>query len=265
MRKPLPLLAIAALLATAADKPPLEPNGPWVVEAEEAMCLLTRAYGPDKVLVGLQPLFNLPDMEVNVITRPGGSQRLGKGKLRFGEGPAFTGGYLGVKLADGRRFTRPTVPAEAFAAVGQAGTMTIDAPPVRVTVAIVRPAAGLKAFARCQDDLLRSWGVDPAAMAPDHAARPIDPAKAFRPEDYPKEALQQALIGRVIAVLTVGADGAVTRCRVVASAGKLLDDATCARAQTVRFEPGTDAAGKPAASAYVMPVRWQVPAFTPTW
>lgn len=58
------MIRMAALLALAGaqtgavapvPRPPLEPNGPWIVESSEGACILTRSYGPDdaKITVGL--------------------------------------------------------------------------------------------------------------------------------------------------------------------------------------------------------------------
>ena len=96
-------------------------------------------------------------------------------------------------------------------------------------------------------------------MHPDRTPKPIHPERIFRPTDYPPEAVRNGIIGRVVVVVQVGSSGKPTSCRVVASAGKILDGATCDRAMDMRFDPATNALGQKVASASVLPVRWALP------
>ncbi|WP_425230068.1 energy transducer TonB [Sphingomonas sp.] len=258
------LCALATFLTGAADTPPspmLEPNGPWVVEGSEGLCVLTRSYGPDaaKITVGLQPMFSFPMMELFIITpdRLTG-RRAGNATLSLGGAP-LRGEYISVDMAAGRRFTRIQLAATAMEQIKAAQTMTVTARPVSITVHLVRTAAGATALDRCERQLLQSWQVDPDAMTPERAPTPLNPEQRFTPERYPQEALAQGLQGRVIAVVQVGADGIANGCHVVASAGQTLDDATCINARRVRFRPGKDATGHATPSIYLLPVRWVLP------
>lgn len=256
-------IAAAALLIGAADAPSplLEPNGPWLIEAEDNLCLLTRSYGSDanKVTVGLQPLFTDDQtMDLIVLTHdasPG--QKAGTAAVRFAPtGRTRQGEYFSVQLGDGRRFTRITLSGESMDDVRAAQEMSIRAKPASVRVHLVRTDAALTPFSRCQTDLLKFWGVDPAALAPERAPKPRNLSGLFSPSAYPTEALNSNLSGRVVAVLQVDATGVVTACRVVSSAGPALNAGTCREANRLRFRPGTDPGGKPTPSIYVLPVRW---------
>lgn len=260
-------LALIAVTASAADRPPppaLAPSGPWVVEAEIDTCLVQRGYGPPekRVLVAFQPVFNFRTMDVIVVSPLGGTeQRIGDAKLRPGpSGETVPARYTSVRLNNKpQRFTRITMPRAFLDALPTAQTLSIQAKPVDVTVQLTAFDKAMKAFTQCQEGLLRSWGVDPASVTPERLPKPRNVMTYFSPEAYPVEALRSGIFGRVIAVLQVDASGKVAACRITASAGTVLNAGTCRQAMKIPFDPGTDAAGKPAPSIYVLPVRWVLP------
>lgn len=86
-------------------------------------------------------------------------------------------------------------------------------------------------------------------------------AQYFGYDQYPPDALRANEQGRVVARLAVNVDGAVTECEVTISSGfASLDAATCRIAmERIRLSPARDAAGKPVASHYVLPVNWMMP------
>jgi len=65
--------------------------------------------------------------------------------------------------------------------------------------------------------------------------------------DYPSQALRDRLQGRVSVRFTVLTDGRIANCRVVASSGSPMLDATTCRllTQRLRFRPARDSAGVP--------------------
>ena len=84
----------------------------------------------------------------------------------------------------------------------------------------------------------------------------------FGPDAYPDAALRAQAQGRVVARLTVGADGRVSACEIVTSSGNSdLDSTTCRIARSrVRYTPAKDQDGRPIAqSGITLPVRWQLP------
>ena len=90
---------------------------------------------------------------------------------------------------------------------------------------------------------------------------PIRLERWFRAEDYPESALSEGIAGTVHYELSVGADGAIIDCRVIASSGSALLDAT-ACAVTLsrgRFEPALDESGRPIASRFRRKTNWVVP------
>lgn len=258
------LAGLSGASCLAADRPPppaLAPLGPWVVEAETDTCLVQRSYGTpeQRVMVALQPVFNLQTLDVIVVTTQAHpDQRIGDAKLTPGpNGATITGSYSSVAITGKpQRFTRITTDRALLDALGTAETLAIRAKPVDVRIRLTSFAKAMKTFDACRDGLLRSWGVDPASVVPERAPKPRNVLTYFRPEDYPAEAQRSGIIGRVLTVLQVDATGKVTNCRITASAGAVLNAGTCRQALKVRFEPGTDAEGQPTPSVYVLPVRW---------
>lgn len=88
-----------------------------------------------------------------------------------------------------------------------------------------------------------------------------NPGQYFGPDSYPPSALRAGEQGRVVAVLTVGADGRVADCEVTSSSGSAaLDQATCRIAKSrVRYTPAKDENGQPIASKQTLPVKWVMP------
>lgn len=255
------LAAASCLAADRLPSPILEPLGPWVVEAETDTCLVQRSYGArdQRVMVALQPVFNLQTMDVIVLTtQPHPDQRLGDAKLTPGpDGATVTGTYSSVALTGKpQRLTRITTDRALLDALSKAQTLAIRAKPVDIRIRVAAFQKAMKAFDECRDGLLRSWGVDPATVTPERAPKPRNMLNYFRPEDYPVEAQRSGIIGRVLTVLQVDMAGKVTNCRITASAGAVLNAGTCRQAMKMRFDPGTDAAGHPTPSIYVLPVRW---------
>ncbi|PAX06578.1 energy transducer TonB [Sphingomonas lenta] len=88
-----------------------------------------------------------------------------------------------------------------------------------------------------------------------------NPGQFFGADNYPPAAIRAGAEGRVVARLSVGADGRVSDCTVTTSSGNSdLDNTTCRIARSrVRFTPAQDQEGNPIASTYTLPVRWELP------
>jgi periplasmic protein TonB len=85
----------------------------------------------------------------------------------------------------------------------------------------------------------------PAPVVSQAAAPRGNPGQFFGPDAYPPAALRAEAQGRVVARLTIGADGRVTDCSVTTSSGNSdLDEATCRISlRRVRFTPAKDQSG----------------------
>jgi protein TonB len=88
-----------------------------------------------------------------------------------------------------------------------------------------------------------------------------DPRSWYSTDDYPAGALRAQAAGRVVARLSIGADGRVSGCTVSSSSGNSeLDRATCQVAQRRgRYTPAKDENGAPIAASDTISIRWQVP------
>lgn len=102
----------------------------------------------------------------------------------------------------------------------------------------------------------------PARASQAHGAITVgDRAAWVTTEDYPASALRQNAEGTTGITVTVGADGRVSACRVIATSGNdALDEATCRTyTRRARFRPAVDAEGRPIAADHADRVRWQLP------
>jgi hypothetical protein len=256
------------LLAAMADPAPLPPAGKWQVEYAESMCVLSRDYGAgaDKVTLALRPWPMSNETEVVVVTQD--------------KAPVVTDGHAEITLLPAGHstkgsFARFDMPKGAPGRIAMLhfdegaldGLESATAITVRLgskevlSGAIPGIAGAMRALASCQKDLLKSWGVDPDERAKLSRLPRGNPARFFGPSVYPPLAVANHLQGRTVAVVSITADGRVDGCAVAATSGALvLDQATCnVLKASGRFLPALDLAGKPAASHFVVPVRWVMP------
>lgn len=156
------------------------------------------------------------------------------------------------KTAIGVRSSHPLVTPEMEAGVRQvtlawgANRLTL------VTGPLGKPFAALRS---CTDDLVTSWGLDPAVQnALSHDARPANVPAMVRSIQavYPKTLAARGKQGRVNFLALVDEQGAVTQCRTMQSYNvRAFDDLACNVVRKTRFEPALDKDGKPVASYYV--------------
>jgi len=88
-----------------------------------------------------------------------------------------------------------------------------------------------------------------------------DVRNLFSADDYPASAQNAEAQGTAQARLDIGADGRVTNCTIIRSAGNsALDSATCSiLRRRARFTPARDSAGSAIADTYTTPpIRWQL-------
>ena len=91
---------------------------------------------------------------------------------------------------------------------------------------------------------------------------PLDsPGKWATSADYPASELRREIEGTARFRVTVGTDGRVRNCEIVASSGSSgLDRATCENvARRARFKPATDETGATVSGSYSNAIRWEIP------
>lgn len=272
---------VAAPVASAAQPPHvLAPTSKWQVDYAPTECRLIRIFGEGKERTILQ------------ISRYDLADRLEM--LLAGPWIPATDKRVPVSVATSTTVEVPGIQAQGFPGNGQVPatlrfTPDVDlAKALRGDVAAGQPtamrvnflrryavqfdmgsmASAMAALDKCSDDLIKSWGLDPAVQHQlKHGPRPAsDIATWFRPDDYPAGAANMGLGGAVIIRLLVDTDGRVQNCAVTKSGGdKVFQDATCqAATKRASFQPAIGPDGQPVASVWIQRINWNpgAPFFT---
>lgn len=254
------------LLAAAADPAAIAPTSKWQVEYADMMCVLSRDYGAgaDKRTLALRVSPTNMRREITLIA-PGGanSSRGVAGITLLPDGHAVTGTYWRTPLPDAAGNAASTFFADGtLDNLDKASAIDIRLDDERRTLAVPGIVGALTALSKCQDDLLKSWGIDPAERQREAVHVTGNPARFFGVTAYPPAAIAAHAQGRVVSVVGVDKRGGVTSCKVVVSSGnKPLDDGTCRIIrEQVHLIPARDKDGNAMASHYVLPVRWALPA-----
>lgn len=261
------MLALAqteTALAQRAAQVPVQGNQ-WIVDYGDYRCTLGRRFSdarsplfvlssylgrdePEIVIVrdGTEPLPDLP-RRVGIVLTPGDRRE-----------EARTAGY---QTERGRAIRIEGIAEGFFDRFSTAETVTIETGG-REALTLRTPGArrAIEALRACNDDLLRSWGVDVAARA-SYTRQAKIIGGSINSNDYPAAALRANQSGIVVARMRVGPDGRAGECVVVRSSrSEPLDAATCALATSrFRFEPALDAQGAPVTETYIQTVRWLLP------
>jgi len=250
-------MIFATMLALAAvQTAPMTPLGRWTVDYRPDMCLASRPFGAaaNPTLFGLEPSVAM-DSEgaMLLIVSPdsrGGGVRRGKATIALSSGEKQALDYVSwpLKNTPGQRAFEVTVDSDFMSKFDQSTGLSIGAGKETFALETGPFSRVLGAMKTCNDNLLRSWGIDPAARAV-----PVrNPGGWFTDNDYPAAARSRGAIGRVVAIVTAGPDGRVKACRIVNSSKDAdLDMATCDLAKRRgRYKPGADG------SFGVLAIRW---------
>lgn len=253
--------------------PPIAPSSKWQLDYAPTECRMIRAFGEGKDQILLQiSRYDLHDRLEMGLAGPRfpmteDNQPVSVSTSTAAQVPGMQAqGFAGTRGAPATLRFRPDVDLpKALRSDVEAGKSTI------LGINFVRRYAlrldlgsmkdPLAALDKCSDNLIASWGLDPAQQrqlksAPD----PLDsPLNWFRPDDYPAGLSQMGLGGAVIIRLLVGADGSVQKCEVTKSGGdKAFQDATCeAATKRAKFRPAIAADGQPTASVWIKRINWK--------
>lgn len=259
----LPVFAFLLSGAQAAAEP-LQPIGKWNLDAGENACVLAHRFGtPDQTWsVGFKSHVGAPQMDVVLIGPRGwdiGQDGVATVTLRP-SGATFSGGGYTASLQGGMPMRRISVdhalldamPTTTELAIGTKRNTTIS-------FAIPTSAGAFAALKSCDEQLLQSWGVDPARfrrMVPPGQPGFVDLSKYLMADDYPEHA--EPASGKTMALLSLDADGKVKTCRVIESSGTPeLDARTCQIAVSrLRYPPIRNAAGQNVESWTVLALNW---------
>jgi len=226
---------LASLLLFAGVDAALMPSAKWTVDYRADKCVASRPFGAQPATyLAFEPNVSLdikgatlvvlaPDIE-------GGVPRSGTAKVVLQPtGSTKTFDYVSrVSQPNGPRIYKMSLDADAMAQFGAATSLAIDAGKESVALETGKLQPVIDAAEKCNDDLMRSWGVDPAARA-----TPLgNPGQWFTDDDYPPAAARRHVQGNATIVLTVDPNGEVKGCRIVATTGDAdLDDGTCEMAR----------------------------------
>ena len=276
-------LAPIAVQARVAEAVLLVPTAQWNIDYAADSCKLRRAFGAGATQVSIEFQQRAPNVPYEMMLSGHGIRRLQtRAQLTVGLGQAFTfkqSNFAAAVTADGtelirfRLFRGGAVDKDDGNAVADAG---YQAPHALDPVTYVDLTSGKTALRlatgplsgavaslnRCVDDLVRGWGLDPAAQrALTRRVRPAsNPALWLDSGDYPA-AMLAANRGAIVEFrLMVSATGAVTGCHIQSGLSYAGFEArTCTGiSRRARFDPALDAAGNPVASFYINTVRWEL-------
>lgn len=252
---------VAVVAAQAAVVTPLTPTGKWAVAYEPTECILSRPFGSGDASVTLG-LLRYP-------TSPGGTLILvepgGKGEGRHGSGKITlqpSGGRFDIDWTSAPRgglagsAVRIDSNVEFWKALPIATGLTIERDGVgAIRLILGTMTSALYAYGKCNDELLRRWGADPAAM--------IAPGpwltEWVRYDDYPSGAIKRRAEGRTLVLFAIDRSGRSSSCKVVKSSGDLdLDTASCRLGRKGARVPQTaDASAQ--TRWLLLPMSWHLP------
>lgn len=227
-------LFLAAAFAVAADPAVLQPSAKWLVDYQTDKCLVSRSFGPATAPVGfgIKPAIvfgsGRASLYVVVPEAKDGAVHRGEAKITLlPSGRTFKELYVSARTKTGTMRGYEIVgDRDLMSAFGESSGLTVSAGPIKYTLETGKMTGVFSALDACNASLLKSWGVDPDARA--EVLNDANPGKWFTDNDYPAGARSQGEQGRVTIVVTVGADGRPTACRVtVSSVHPDLDKATC--------------------------------------
>jgi TonB family protein len=263
------MIGVSLLLAAAAAAP-LQPSGNWTVAYEASMCLASRKFGPaGQVTLMLRPSPLGGNLEVTFVADASNDRHVvwdGDATLTVQPGGrAFDASYKAWRSHTlGGRAIILTTDEELLDLLTDEGSLTLSAPKEPALSVSTRHLTKLKPVIEdCKRKVAQHWGVDLSELdrmsVPAKAA--AEPVRWISTNDYPADALRNGQSGASTILWTIGTDGVVSDCKVIASSGvDSLDRAGC-RAIMARghYSPALDKAGKPMISHQMRRVMWIVP------
>jgi TonB family protein len=235
------------------------------VEVSEGLCLVGRTFGPNKQqpTLGFRQVPNTEDFEVGLwITESSKRGSYGTATLAFDDLEPIEAKYSkGPVAVEGMHLIWIATKRPELGALPSAKTVEISAGDFRAAFYLRNVKRALEALAKCEQDLLISWG-----MRPDVVASIVRPpqgglASFFSTSDYPQDAIRLNQQGTAGVRFWVTAEGKLHDCKVVASSGSpLLDARTCqVITKRGRLEPARTKDGSAVASVTFARVNWFMP------
>ncbi|MDB5705914.1 MAG: hypothetical protein JWN66_3030 [Sphingomonas bacterium] len=254
----------AALTSAGTETVPLTPSSKWVVDYQKEGCLLTRDFGPVEapISLGFEPSMARDGGRLVLILpdKGEGGRRDGMAHLVLQpSGKKLSASFYSMPIRNVRRGVMIWLEAADLASLTDAVTINLDVGEAALVALQTGGMTGaLRAIRACQDDLIKGWGVDPAARLPESDMP--NPAIMFGNDAYPASAIRAGAQGRTVALIMIDKDGGPAACHTVVSAGnEALDKAACSVAMRKAHFPRAERDTKLPLRWVLLPVRWVLP------
>lgn len=267
----MPLFSTLALIATAplpedtAEPLVLKAASQWTLEYADNACNIGRTFGPPEQPL-LLALKLLPGRGNTVFVVD--ERRPGKSPVKYGELAITTSpeaAPISVRVTSGSaragsHLMYGALSGEELSAIERADAVSLSYQGKVVRLTGVKLKVALAASIACEDDLLRTWGIDaPAFRSIAVRAKPRQsPARWVTNDDYPAASVSAREQGSVDVRLDIDATGDIAACTVLRSSKfPRLDQRTCeVLRKRGRYEPARLADGTPTASLAFLRFRW---------
>ena len=276
MNRPmLRIFASSLLIAsnTTTEAAPLQPTSPWNVNYTATSCDAKRRFGDVALVISPAPLGET--MRI-LIEMPGGARRARQFPAQFdsrdGRGPEAATALVYPLSKKGLRGLYAVLPKASVERALASGEMEIRAgnaigkrigsPTAQAYLALGKTASLLKALETCLADLQKHWGMVDGKV-PDSAVRSQVVGNLmglFTSNDYPLDAVNAGQSGQTAFLLMIGTKGEVMDCLIQESSGIASLDAMGCQVirERAKFQPATDAAGKPMIGTVRQSVKWVI-------
>lgn len=258
------MIAAVMLAATATL---LAPVDTWAVDYDGVACMLARSFGEGKnrvMFVIRQP--PLADAILFVRQGGGGDWKFGTATVTFQpSGTVARPAYSREMTVDQQaRVSKIAFDRTMRAALAKSTEIQIDIPGgLHIRLPMAQFGAGNLALRRCNDTLLKRWGMDPAEQdtvpQPPVSRQKPPPSIGFASNrNYPKSLLRKDMGGRAVTAVLIGIDGNISDCRVIESSSEPeFNEIACQTvANTMTFEPARNAAGQAVPGHSIQRITW---------
>ena len=253
-------------MAQQAEPVHLAPDGHWTIDSGQHACTLTRQFTSREGSVSLRIEQYIPGHELNATLsgRPISSGRdivsvalePGPARVPASQRRGRNGTIPYIQFTDSL-LPDPPQDLNAGDAIARQAYAAAEARVTNLTVvrglsrsislnvgALDEPLSMMRA---CVDDLIRSFGMDPAlaSVARTPAAPSVESFASRIPANYPRDMLQQHRSARVRVVMQISPEGAVERCHAHnPEPYPAFEVAACdVMLRYARYMPARDAAG----------------------